>query len=568
MNGDADAGLTGWTFSTGIGTNWVTQNNTYGSAFVASYNWSTMTQQIDLLASGYTQAELNQQPKISYMQMYKGHTVNFADQYYYKIELLTATNAVLATYALGSQAAPITTTSAWDTVAGSFDNYGTGLRYVKVSCGGNDAEFWSGHYGTIIDNSIVSVEEIENVQICSGTYTFNGQTLSTTGVYPASFTGQYGCDSNVLLNLTVGGYDMHDTFQLCNGDTFMFNGQPVTSTDTVSFNFTSAAGCDSMVTNIVEFKPTYDQTIDAFICPGGVYIFGNQFIFTPGTYSGSFSSQYGCDSNVTVTVGFNPTNSDTITAYVCDGETYQFGNNALSSPGTYTGTFPNQFGCDSTVLLTLLQGIDYTQNLNISLCDGETYQFGNVEISESGSYSNLFSTVNGGCDSLVNLNVSAYQIDETFSFDLETGTMTANETQPNAAFKWLSCANGKTPIPGATGNTYTSTEGGRFALETSLGGCKDTSACLRVYPLGEANVSPLEAITMYPNPAQTEVYLSHSATILAVEVFNVHGQRVMQSSNNSSNSMVLDVAQWANGFYTVSVKTQQGVQTIPISVQH
>src|SRR5690606_23949572 len=87
-NGNADAGLTGWTFSTGSGATWAIQNNTYGSAFVASYNWSTMSQQIDLMANGYTATELDQEPVVSFMQMYIGHTVNFADLYYFEIELL------------------------------------------------------------------------------------------------------------------------------------------------------------------------------------------------------------------------------------------------------------------------------------------------------------------------------------------------------------------------------------------------------------------------------------------------------------------------------------------------
>jgi len=568
VNGDAASGLTGWTFSSGIGTNWTTQGSTYGSAFVASYNWSTMSQQIDLLANGYTQAELNQEPKISYMQMYKGHTVNYADQYYYKIELLTAANTVLASYNLGSQASPIITTSAWDTVAGTLDNYGAGLRYVKVSCGGNDAEFWSGHYGTIIDNSIVSVEEIVNAQICNGTYSFNGQTFSTTGLYSASFTGQYGCDSNVLLNLNVGGYDMHDTFQLCNGDTFLFNGQPVTSTDTVSFMFTSAAGCDSLVTNIVEFKPTYDQTIDAFICPGGVFIFGNQFIFNPGTYSGSFTSVHGCDSNVTVTVDFSTTNNDTVTAYLCDGETYQFGNLTLTTAGQYNGVFSNQYGCDSTVALTLMNGETYTQNLNLTLCDGETYQFGSIEISQSGTYSDLFFTVHGGCDSLVNLNVVTHQIDETISLDGETGTLSSNETQPNATFQWLSCNNGRNPIPGETSSTYTSTIGGRFALETTVGNCRDTSSCKRVFPLGENSIDKIQNITLYPTPANESLTISSAESMLKIIVTNIEGRVIYQSQFNGKTNAQLPTQEWSNGYYTVSVKLAEGFVHLPCAVQH
>lgn len=43
----------------------------------------------------------------------------------------------------------------WQAIIHYFSSYGKGLRYIYFEHGGKDAEFWSGHYGSIFDNSEV-----------------------------------------------------------------------------------------------------------------------------------------------------------------------------------------------------------------------------------------------------------------------------------------------------------------------------------------------------------------------------------------------------------------------------
>ena len=95
-NGNASSGLTGWNFSSGTGTTWTVQNGTYGPAFVASYNWTTMKPNGGPLGEMATVLPTSTTSSLrsAYMQMYRGHTVNYADKYYYKIELRSATNQV------------------------------------------------------------------------------------------------------------------------------------------------------------------------------------------------------------------------------------------------------------------------------------------------------------------------------------------------------------------------------------------------------------------------------------------------------------------------------------------
>jgi hypothetical protein len=45
----------------------------------------------------------------------------------------------------------------WFEVAHTFSDYGTGLRRIRVKDGGQDSEFWAGHYGIRIDDASVVI---------------------------------------------------------------------------------------------------------------------------------------------------------------------------------------------------------------------------------------------------------------------------------------------------------------------------------------------------------------------------------------------------------------------------
>lgn len=72
----------------------------------------------------------------------------------------------------------------------------------------------------------------------------------------------------------------------------------------------------------------------------------------------------------------------------------------------------------------------------------------------------------------------------------------------NATFQWLNCAEDFAPVPGETGNTFTSTEGGEFAVEVIYDEnlCKDTSFCFVIMntSIEEANEFKYR---LFPNPS-------------------------------------------------------------------
>ena len=110
VNGDASAGLTGWTFSSGTGYKWELKGNDYGNAFTSSYEWCTLEQTIDLVSIGYTEQYLDQEPLILFSQMFKGRytfTGDSNDLYDYNIELLDGAFNIIDSIYYGTQSFPL-----------------------------------------------------------------------------------------------------------------------------------------------------------------------------------------------------------------------------------------------------------------------------------------------------------------------------------------------------------------------------------------------------------------------------------------------------------------------------
>jgi PKD repeat protein len=73
-----------------------------------------------------------------------------------------------------------------------------------------------------------------------------------------------------------------------------------------------------------------------------------------GDYDVTVTNEYQCEAvSDLVTITVFPTYSETDFASICNGETYTFGSQTLTQQGVYTETFSSVWGCDSVVELTL-----------------------------------------------------------------------------------------------------------------------------------------------------------------------------------------------------------------------
>ena len=264
-------------------------------------------------------------------------------------------------------------------------------------------------------NVLPRIEESVMQTICKGQMiTWNGKEYNRSGVYTETLTSQVtGCDSIVTLVLTVNDSIRHTEYAyICHGESYDFGGTIITKTGEYRNAFKTADGCDSVVILKVTVLPDYTNiVINDVIAEGEVYN-KNGFVglTKPGSYNLPMKSEIGgCDSIVTLNlVVGNATDYQEVR--ICYGATYQFGDETIDKSGQYMHTF----GEDSVVLLNAIVLPDYRQTIDTVICKGEVYNANGFENkTESGIYKLELTSVDG-CDSTITLNLKVINGDTTY----------------------------------------------------------------------------------------------------------------------------------------------------------
>ena len=247
--------------------------------------------------------------------------------------------------------------------------------------------------------------------ICDGdSLDFNGQNLKTEGQYTHTTTSSIGCDSVVTMTLIVLPVNT-ETYAdvICEGDVYDFNGMMLDTAGTYIDTLPGTNGCDSIVTLILTVNPVYYTEITEEICEGDVYIFHGTGLIESNIYVDTLKTELGCDSIVSLNLIVNPVFYEEVQATICEGKEFDFNGNMITAAGTYTDTLSTVSGCDSVRVLTLTVLPILRENLSIAICEGDTFEFGDLQLTESGSYvDSLISTI--GCDSVVFLDLLVHEI--------------------------------------------------------------------------------------------------------------------------------------------------------------
>lgn len=163
--------------------------------------------------------------------------------------------------------------------------------------------------------------------ICYGeTYTWNGQTYSTTGEYTQEFTAVNGADSIVTLTLTVYPQtpDLTEDVTIDFGETYTWNNQEYTATGTYTITLQDANGCDYQATLNLTVNSNSPSTPSTCTYEGGP---GDALMEQPG--KDQFKSGY----RITLTLDEADTDKIHITATV-------FGEDARASSAWFQN-YPN-----------------------------------------------------------------------------------------------------------------------------------------------------------------------------------------------------------------------------------
>ncbi len=128
-------------------------------------------------------------------------------------------------------------------------------------------------------------------------------------------------------------------------------------------------------------------------------------------------NSWGGSQNVSVSIVVHPNEEEHEYETICNGTTYDFYGQTISDPGTYEHFTQTQFGCDKTIYLHLDNWPTYDETtITAYICPGESYNFYGTDYSESCQQAYTDHSIHG-CDSIVRLNLTVYQPNDTTTVD-------------------------------------------------------------------------------------------------------------------------------------------------------
>ena len=313
------------------------------------------------------------------------------------------------------------------------------------------------HSSATIPTNLTTIVPIDTVQSIDAVFVNNGSGngsfgnpnfnqiyyLSPAGDLPASW-GDFSCISSsvepgipvvFLQNLNaIVNYDIVTctvSFS-ATGGLSSFNNQPYSYTITnplggvaqtgnlnpgATINYTgSIAGIYTLTINDGSCPRTFtfDATncgnpcvpvtvnVSKAICQGASILLGGQLQTLSGVYTDVIPTPSGCDSTVITTLTVLQALTATNEQSICPGTSVQVGTSTYSSQGVYTDVLQSVDGCDSLVTTVVFMLPYPTSTLQATVCEGGTYFFGGLELTEAGVYQDTVYTP-GSCDTIKTL---------------------------------------------------------------------------------------------------------------------------------------------------------------------
>ncbi len=306
---------------------------------------------------------------------------------------------------------------------------------------------------------------------------------------------------------------------------------------------------DKTKTYTVHYHPAVTTQIADHICKGDSY---SQNGFTipmqnnAGTFS--FSNSYplanGCDSVVELSLTVNPTYNTNVDLTICSSATYNFHGQIVDQPGTYYTTLTSQYGCDSTITLNLAVDSYYQVNLSEHICEGDMSTTPGFEGRADAGIDTLFLTATNSCDSLVVLVLEVGQIDNIQLFDsIEVDNEYSNYGFDIAAIHEA----GEVTFT----NTLTNADGCDSIVTLRL---KVLPKPITPEPEPTPEVVTFD---IFPNPTSTgqitiEANYDITKDIYEYQIFNEHGMLMDTGCINSKDTFV-DVSKYNSGYYYLKV---------------
>ena len=266
---------------------------------------------------------------------------------------------------------------------------------------------------SLVNFTIVKSQEYEQnipVTLCHGeTFEINNVVYDESGTFRDTLVTGDGCDSVLVIDVEV--LEKVDTTflpseTLCVGATIDIGGTLVSSEGDNYVTLTTADGCDSVVVANIVHQNEPALVLEEETCEGVPFVYDGQSFTTTGSHAVSYARPNDCDSVVLINLTVHPSyNIDLGIIEICSGGSVEIAGTEITEPDDYIFPLSTQNGCDSTITVSVVQVDALRADLGeITLCDGDSYTFSGLVITQSGTYTDTTSTTDG-CDSITTVQV-------------------------------------------------------------------------------------------------------------------------------------------------------------------
>jgi len=375
-------------------------------------------------------------------------------------------------------------------------------------------------------------------------------TATNTGTYSVIVTNASSCSNSDTINVTIHTpptVNIGGNVTQCGGNVVLNAGnagatyawspagttQTITalSSNTYSVVVTDANNCTASDAAVITIHtpPTVSLGGNVTQCGGNVVLnagnSGATYAWSPAGTTQSISALTSNTYSVVVTDANNCTGSDVAVVTIHTPPTVNLGGNVTQ--------------CGGNVVL----------NAGNS---GATYAWSPAGTTQTitALSSNTYSVVVTDANNCTGSDIAAVTINALpgKTTTLNGSVITANQT--GASYQWLDCNNNKAPIAGATGQSYTVASTGNFAVEITLNGCSDTSACVSVTATGINAIENSSQLSIYPNPS-SGTFTVQSAGEGVYSIMDELGQTVQSLKLNAANRYTFHVEDLSNGIYFI-----------------
>jgi hypothetical protein len=320
--------------------------------------------------------------------------------------------------------------------------------------------------------------------------------------------------------------------------------------------FVAAGNYDIFIIKLFQCSNA-DFSINALACDDYLSPSGNYTWTSSGTYFDTIPNPIGCDSlnhvamvHLIVKNSSSPSSIDTIE---CDS--FILNSQTFTTSGVFFPGLQNEAGCDSNVTLNLTLNYSNSIFINEAVCN--SYTLNSQTYTSTGNYIQMF-TNSVGCDSTIHLNLT---VDGNATINQSGNTFTASLAD---TYQWINCSAGNTVIPGANNQTYTPTTSGSYAVITTENACIDTSECSSFVSIGLEN-NDLSNISVYPNPTSGNITIDmgYEADVVTIELLDVLGQKISSKKIGTTEFINIEMPQ-KNGIYFLEIHSDKGRFTVKV----